>query len=251
MGFRSLVSLGLTAALLVGCGGSSAGLLDDGDGSGNGTHGGGSSSGGPDATVFGGDDNGDPGFGGGPAGGDGGAIMTQGACLPGLYKGQFMTYVGQGADGGSASDPFAFMWNGNLAIDLAAQTVTMTTTSGGEVPVTTSTSTLVIADGGALDGGDMYGGNFFANLSGSLDCTPDAGPPYHFTATLSNGAYQSFFFTIPIVGNLSADYQVGDDAGTPPMLVNGQIVVGGVFMEGGAPTTSAGGTWSATRVPGP
>ena len=113
------------------------------------------------------------------------------------------------------------MWNGNLTIDLAAQKITMTSTSGGEIPTTTATSTLEISDGGALDGSDMYGGGFFANLSGKLDCAPDAGPPYHLTATLSNGGYKNAFFQIPIVGNLAADYQEGG-AGTPPMLVNGE-----------------------------
>ena len=74
----------------------------------------------------------------------------------------------------------------------------MTSTTGGEIPTTTSTSTLEIADGGALDGSDMFGGGFFANLSGTLDCSPDAGPPFHLTATLSNGAYKNTFFMIPM-----------------------------------------------------
>jgi hypothetical protein len=255
MGNRSVVAAkALAAVLLAGCGGSSSPLLGGGDGSGanNGSHGGtgGTSSNDMDATVSGGGDTDAPVFGTGSSTDDAGVITTQGACLPGDYQGQFMTYVGAGADGGSASGPFAFMWNGNLAIDLSAQKITMTTTSGGEVPVTTSTTTLSIADGGALDGGDMFGGTFYANLSGTLDCAPDAGPPYHFTATLSNGGYKNAFFTIPIVGNMTADYQDGD-GGLPPMLVNGRILVGGIFMDGGTPLSSASGTWSATRVSSP
>jgi hypothetical protein len=254
MGFRSVVAVeSLAALLLLGCGGSSSPLLgNDGSGSSGGSHGssGGAASGDTDATISGGGDTDAPVFGVGSSTDDAGVITTQGACLPGTYQGQFMTYVGAGADGGTAGGPFSFMWNGNLAIDLSAQKITMTTTSGGEVPTTTSTTTLSIADGGALDGGDMYGGTFFANLSGTLDCDPDAGPPYHFTATLSNGGYKNAFFTIPIVGNLTADYQAGD-AGAPPMLVDGQILVGGIFMDGGTPLSSASGTWTATRVSSP
>ncbi len=242
----------LAAALVLGCGGSGSGAFGDGNGAqrgdGNGNEGGASTDNG-DATVSGGGDTDAELFGGSPKG-EAGIIVTQGACLPGVYQGQFMTYVGAGADGGSASDLFSFMWNGNLTIDLSAQKITMTSTTGGEIPTTTSTSTLEIADGGALDGSDMFGGGFFANLSGTLDCAPDAGPPFHLTATLSNGAYKNTFFMIPIVGNLTADYQAGD-AGIPPMLVNGGILVGGIFVDGGAVTSSASGTWSATRISGP
>jgi hypothetical protein len=239
----------LAAALLLGCGGSGSSALGDGNGpqTGAGSSGGRGASGNPDATVSGGDTDAEA-FQPSVSDDAGSTIVTQGVCAPGVYRGQFMTYVGAGDDGGSAGGLFSFMWNGNLTIDLAAQKVTMTATSGGEVPTTTSTSTLTISDGGALDGSDMYGGAFFADLNGALDCAPDAGPPYRLTATLSNGSYNNTFFKIPIVGNLTADYQAGNDAGTPPMLVNGGIFVGGIFVDGGTPTSSASGTWSATLV---
>jgi hypothetical protein len=247
--FRGLGAEALAAALVLGCGGSGSSTFGDGNGPQRGpATDGAASSDNTDATVSGGGDTDAELFGGSPTR-EAGVIVTQGACLAGVYQGQFMTYVGAGADGGSPGGLFSFMWNGNLTIDLSAQKITMTSTSGGEIPTTTSTSTLEIADGGALDGSDMYGGGFFANLSGKLDCAPDAGPPFHLTATLSNGAYKNTFFMIPIVGNLTADYQ-GGDAG-PPMLVNGAILVGGIFVDGGAPTSSASGIWSATRVSGP
>jgi hypothetical protein len=236
----------VAALLMLGCGSGSSALLDGtGPQTGPGSSGaGGASPDNGDATVSGGDTDAEV-FKPSPTG-EAGTIVTQGACAPGVYQGQFMTYVGAGADGGTAGGLFSFMWNGNLTIDLAAQKITMTSTSNGEVPTTSSTSTLAITDGGALDGSDMYGGAFLANMIGALDCAPDAGPPYHLAATLSNGSYSNAFFKIPIVGNLTADYQAGD-AG-PPMLVNGGILVGGIFMDGGAPTSSASGTWSATWV---
>ena len=237
------------AALWLGCGGSGSSDFGDGTGPNSGQghgNGNGSSTDNADATVSGGDTDAQV-FGSTPTAGDAGTVVTLGACAPGVYQGKFMTYVGAGADGGSASDLFSFMWNGNLTIDLSAQKITMTSTTGGEIPTTTSTSTLEISDGGALDGSDMYGGAFFANLNGELDCAPDAGPPYHLVATLNNGSYNNSFFKIPIVGNLTADYQAGD-AGVPPMLVNGGILVGGIFTDGGTPTSSASGTWTATWV---
>jgi hypothetical protein len=177
---------------------------------------------------------------------DGGLVTQSGACTAGVYQGKFMTYVGAGDDGG-APGQFSFMWNGDLTIDLTAQKITMTSMTGGELPTTTSTSTLEIADGGALDGSDPYGGRFFANLSGSLDCAPDAGPPYRLTATLSNGTFTYSFFSIDIIGHLTADYQEAG-VGTPPMLVNGLILVAGIFSDGGAPSSSASGSWTAAWV---
>jgi hypothetical protein len=237
----------LAAALLLGCGSGSSAFPDGtGPQTGPGPGGnGGASTDNSDATVAGGDTDAEV-FRPSPTG-EAGTIVTQGACAPGVYQGQFMTYVGAGADGGTAGGLFSFMWNGNLTIDLSAQKITMTSMSGGEIPTTSSTSTLAISDGGALDGSDMFGGAFYANMNGALDCAPDAGPPYRLAATLSNGAYTNTFFKIPIVGNLTADYQAGD-AGIPPMLVNGGILVGGIFVDGGAPTSSASGTWSATWV---
>jgi hypothetical protein len=167
-------------------------------------------------------------------------------CSAGVYQGEFMTYVGVGGDGGKAG-LFSFMWNGSLTLDLAAKKITMTSTTGGEIPTTTSSTTLEIADGGALDGSDKMGGSFFADLNGELDCSPDAGSPYHLSATLSHGAYKDSFISIAIVGDLTADYQEAG-AGTPPMLVNGGILVAGVLKDGGAPFASARGNWSATWV---
>jgi hypothetical protein len=241
------VAEALAAALLLGCGsGSSA--LGDGTGSqiGGGSSGAGAS-GNPDATVLGGDTDAQVFVPSTDSTGDGGTIAAQGVCVPGVYQGQFMTYVGAGDDGGSAGGFFSLAWNGNLTIDLAAQTITMTSTTGGEVPTTTTTSTLAITDGGALDGSDMYGGTFFSALIGSLNCAPDAGPPYRLTANLNSGTYTNAFLKLPIGGNLSADYQAGNDAGAPPMLVNGAIFVVGTFFDGGV-TTSASGTWSATWI---
>jgi hypothetical protein len=235
-----------TAALALGCGG--AGSNDFGDASGPRSSTGaaidaGSSS--DDATVSGGDPNGAGVFVHSPTD-DAGSVITPSVCTAGVYEGQFMTYVGTGGDGGSPG-LFSYMWNGNLTIDLAAQRITMTSMTTGELPTTTSTTTLEIADGGALDGSDTTGGSFFADLNGQLDCAPDAGPPYHLTATLSNGAYKMTFFQIPIVGHLTADYQ-GGGAATPPMLVNGSILVGGLLADGGTPFASASGSWSATWV---
>ncbi len=180
---------------------------------------------------------------------DAGIVTTQGVCTPGVYKGKFKTYVGAGGDGGSAG-PFAFMWNGDLTIDLRAQKITMTSTTVGELPTTTSTNTLEIADGGALDGGDTMGGSFFADLIGELDCSPDAGPPFHLTAKLSNGHYKLSFLSLGIIGHLTADY-VEAGTFTPPMLANGAILVGGVTTDGGAPFASASGTWTAVWVSAP
>lgn len=237
----------LAAALLLGCGSAPSAFVDGrapqtspgpaGDS--------GASIDNPDATVPGGDT--DAGVFLPSSTGEPGTIVTLGACAPGVYRGKFMTNVGAGAHGGNAANPLSIKWNGDITIDLSAQKITMTSTSGGELPTTTSTSTLAITDGGALDGSDVYGGSFFASLNGELNCAPDAGPPYRLSATLGGGSYRLSFSKIPIVGNLTADYQARD-AGTPPMLVNGAILVGGVFLDGGTPTASAGGTWSATWV---
>ncbi len=172
---------------------------------------------------------------------DAGATVTS-VCTAGVYKGQFMTLVGTGMDGGSPG-LFTVMWNGNLTLDLKAKTVVITSGGGNGESFGTNTSLLEIAEGGALEGGDVYGGNFYANLNGELDCDPDAGPPYHLTATLGNGFYSSLFYNLPIEGHLTADYQ----ASNPPALMNGQILVyspdAGVLSA-----SSAGGTWTATWV---
>jgi hypothetical protein len=244
-----LAAEALAAASMLGCGGSEPGFLagpsqpsgpsSDGDGA--------ISSDNTDATTA--RDNTDAEVFAPPDIGDAGAVVTQGACAPGVYQGSFMTYTAPGGDGGSPGI-FSFMWNGNLTIDLSAQKITMTSTTVGELPTTTSSSTLEIADGGMLDGSDMLGGTFFADLSGKLDCSPDAGQPYHFTATFGNARYDSFFIKIPLIGNLTADYQEAG-AGAPPMLINGSMLVAGLLMPGGQPFASASGTWSATWVSGP
>ncbi len=241
------VSAIAAAALALGCGG--AGSNDFGDAGGPRSSTGaaldaGSST--DDATVPSGDPGGSGVFVRSPTDDAGSVVVSPSVCAAGVYQGQFMTYVGSGADGGSPG-LFSYMWNGNLTIDLSAQRITMTSMTAGELPTTTSTTTLEIADGGALDGSDTTGGSFFADLSGQLDCAPDAGPPYHLVATLSNGAYKMTFFQIPIVGHLTADYQ-GGGATTPPMLVNGAILVGGLLGDGGTEFASASGTWSATWV---
>jgi hypothetical protein len=197
-----------------------------------------------DATVS----FGDPDAGGtfAPAPVDDAGNVVQTVCTAGIYQGSFMTYVGVGGDGGRPG-LFSFMWNGKLSINLAARKITMTSTTTGELPTATSTTTLEIADGGALDGGDTMGGSFFANLNGELDCSPDAGPPYRLKATLSNGRYELPGYKLAMIGTLTADYQDGVGT-TPSMLVNGAILVGGVLRDGGAPFASASGIWTAKWV---
>jgi hypothetical protein len=153
-----------------------------------------------------------------------------------------MTVVGASSDGGMPSGIFNIMWNGNLAIDLKARTVVISTGGGNGESFGTDMSRLEIADGGALEGGDMYGGSFFANLDGELNCDPDAGPPFRLTATLGNGFYNSLFYNLPIEGHLTADYQ----ATTPPSLMNGQIFVDSPDAGPLLSNSMAGGTWSAT-----
>lgn len=188
-------------------------------------------------TFFAGDDGGTLNI--GPQPEAGGAVTS--ICTAGVYKGQFMTYVGGGMDGGMPG-LFSIMWNGGLAIDLAAKKVVVMSGGGNGESFGTDMSLLEIADGGALDGGDMYGGTFYATLDGELDCAPDAGPPYHLSAKLTDGRYTSFLYNLPIEGQLTADYQ----ATTPPTLTNGQILV---FSPDAGPllgAASAGGSWSAT-----
>jgi hypothetical protein len=99
---------------------------------------------------------------------DAGTTATS-VCTAGVYRGQFMTLVGQGTDGGTPG-LFTVMWNGNLTIDLRAKTITIASGSGNGESFGTDTSLLEVAEGGALEGGDMYGGSFYANLNGELDC---------------------------------------------------------------------------------
>jgi hypothetical protein len=232
----------LLTALEVGCGGGSQGLgLDDGD-SGQVADAGSTTA---DATISGDDAPSGSVF--VNSGSDGATVVVQnGPCAAGVYQGPFMTYVGGGADGGSAG-PFSFMENGVLTLVLNEQKVMTISMSGGEVPTTTSTTTFDIADGGALDASDSIGGHFFANLVGKLDCSPDAGPPYHFSATWSNALYSNAFINLPLVGQMTADYQEAG-ATTAPVLTNGTIYGGGVLMDGGQPVVSASGAWSATWI---
>jgi hypothetical protein len=226
-----------TASWASGCGGSGGGAL--GGGSGGGTPGASPAhdAGSPgDATAFAVED--------GAGGffqaleGDGGESV-QSVCTAGVYTGKFTTNVNSGGPD-AAPSPFAFMWNGNVSIDLTARKVVITQ-NGGEGN-STSTSVLEIAEGGVLEGGDMYGGVFSADMSGALDCAPDAGPPYHLTASLSSGIYMNAFLGIPIIGSLSADYQPSN----PPMLVNGAMDITGEFGDSGTSFATATGTWSAT-----
>jgi hypothetical protein len=240
-------TLALAGALALGCGGAGSNGLGDTSGpSSNARPGpGGASTDPPDATLSNFGDT-DAGFFMPAATSDAGVVVQAGACAAGVYQGKFMTYVGAGGDGGTPG-PFSFMWNGSLTIDLTAQKITMTSMTVGELPTTTTTSTLEIADGGALDGSDQFGGTFFANLVGRLDCAPDAGPPYRLTATLSGGSYTDPVFRCGIIGNLAADYQEAG-AGTAPSLVNGTLLVAGVLTDGGAPFASASGSWTATWI---
>jgi hypothetical protein len=183
------------------------------------------------------------------AGADAAIVVQSGPCMAGVYQGPFMTYLGGGADGGSAG-PFSFMDNGTLTIVLNEEKVMMISMGGGELPTTTSTTSLDIADGGALDGSDSIGGHFFASLVGKLDCSPDAGPPYHFSAIWSNAQYSNPFVNLPLVGDMTADYQEAG-ASSPPMLMNGTIYGGAVLTDGGQPFVSASGTWAATWIAPP
>jgi hypothetical protein len=177
-----------------------------------------------------------------PQGTEAGGTITS-ICTPGVYRGQFMTLVGAGIDGGGASPLFSLSWNGALSIDLAAKKVVVMSGNGNGESFGTDMSLLEITDGGALEGGDMYGGSFYATLDGELDCAPDAGPPYHLAATLSDGRYMSAFYNLPIAGQLTADYQ----ASSPPTLTNGQIFVYSPDA-GFVASAQAGGTWTATWV---
>jgi len=227
----------LVAALLVGCGGSNGGTFASPNSSPNTDSV--SDAGTADATVV--------------APGDAASLTLNlaseeasttlsSACTAGVYRGQFMTLVGGGDDGG-APGLFAIMWNGALSIDLKAKTIMVSTGSGNGESFVTDKSQLEIAEGGALEGGDMYGGTFFATLDGELNCDPDAGAPYHLTATLANGHYTSLLYNLPIDGHLTADYQ----ASTPPSLTNGRLLVDS--PDGGfTSNVSAGGSWSATWV---
>jgi hypothetical protein len=255
MGMRvapvSVAIVSLSAMVMLGCGAGGSNSFDDSNGPPSSTGPGGSAggSGEPDATLPGSGGDTDAQLFGPSALDDAGVVVQSGACAAGVYQGPFMTYVGVGGEGGAPS-PFGFMWNGSLTIDLSAQKITMTSTTVGELPTTTLSSTLEIADGGALDGGDTMGGTFFANLSGTLDCAPDAGPPYHFTATLHDGLYKLPYYQVAMIGDLTADYQ---EAGVSaaPMLVNGHILVGGVYTDGGPAFASASGTWTATWISKP
>jgi hypothetical protein len=181
---------------------------------------------------------------------DAGSPTASGPCKPGLYKGKFATTVTVGSDVSDASDPFgldslfALQWTGDIAVELRAQTVTVTT-SAGELP--TTTTTLEIADGGKLSGTtDNYGGKFTADLNGELDCSPDAGPPYRLSATLANGNYgiPALNYNILIGGSLAADYQ----GSTRPALVDGGMHVYGYYpgADSGPMIGGAIGDWSAT-----
>jgi hypothetical protein len=134
-------------------------------------------------------------------------------CQPGTYRGCFDTKVA-----GFTT------WNGALSITLVASDAGTTANCGGEgFDCTTS---LTIAPGAQLAGQDAYGGSFAMNLSGALDCSPDAGP-----ATLSgtlNGGYCYFATScdpdagLHIGGALTAIY-----GNSPPTLAGLNSVVDG------------------------
>jgi hypothetical protein len=96
--------------------------------------------------------------------------------------------------------------------------------------------------GGVLDGSDTtFGGTSFADLAGQLDCSPDAGLPFHPVATLSNGVYKDSIFTLGM-GQLDG----GLRASTPPALVNGAMYLYNAVEGGVSLLPMANGSWSAT-----
>jgi hypothetical protein len=236
LSFALPVPAALVAAFLVGCGASSGGGFAEANSSPNTDS---VSDGGiADATVAAPSDAASFMF---ISSSDGASTTTvSSVCTAGVYKGQFMTLVGAGEDGGATG---GLMWNGSLSIDLKARTVVVSTGSASGENFVSETTELEIAEGGALEGGDMFGGAFFANLNGDLDCAPDAGPPYHLTATLSNGRYASLFENLPLAGYLTADYQ----ASAPPTLMNGYLLVNSPD-SGFTSNISASGSWTATWV---
>jgi hypothetical protein len=116
---------------------------------------------------------------------------------------------------------------GTLSITLQGSVMQ---TASGEIPL----PTLTIAPGAKLSGVDMMGGQFSADLSGSLDC-----PTKTLKATLANGSYMWTLVNAQMNGTMSGTY---DDSSNPPSLTLGQISVSSPQYPG----IGAVGTWSAT-----
>jgi len=162
-------------------------------------------------------------------------------CQPGTYRGTFTTKVGATDSGTSL---FNFNWNGCLSITLAPSDAGATKSGNGE---NFSYQALTVAPGAQLSGMDQMGGSFTLDLTGSLDCTPDSGPP-----TLSgkvNGGYCFGTATcspdsgLNVGGSLSATY-----GNTPPALTgnqSGDLTVCAINADGGCLFAGADGTWSA------
>jgi hypothetical protein len=148
-------------------------------------------------------------------------------CEPGTYTGMFVTKVTN--DAGGLFSLFSFNWSGSLSITLQAMVMN---SGAGEIPL----PTLIIAPGAKLDGMDMMGGHFSADMTGQLDC-----PSKTLTITIANGMYTYFGDAggVSMTGSMSATY---DGTMTPPQLTMGEMNVGSPQISG----VAAGGTWTAT-----
>jgi len=168
-------------------------------------------------------------------------------CQPGTYTGMFTTKVGATDSGTTLFNfnfNFNFNWNGCLSITLAPSDAGTTKSGNGE---NFSYQTLTVAPGAQLSGKDQMGGAFTLDLTGSLDCTPDSGPPV--LSGKLNGGYCFGVATcaadggLNVGGNLSATYE-----NTPPTLIGnqaGDLTVCAVGVDGGCLFAGADGTWSA------
>ncbi|HEX3770506.1 MAG TPA: hypothetical protein VHV30_06575 [Polyangiaceae bacterium] len=148
-------------------------------------------------------------------------------CEPGTYTGMFNTMVSN--DAGGIWSLFSIGWAGTLSITLQGK---VDNTGQGEIPE----PTLTIAPGAKLDGTDMNGGSFTADMTGSLDC-----PTKKLSVTIANGAY-SFFLdagSIPLGGTMTATY---DGNSSPPHLSMGTISVSSPQV----PQSTANGSWNAS-----
>jgi hypothetical protein len=136
-------------------------------------------------------------------------------CQPGTYTGMFSTKVTN--DAGGLFALFSFAWSGSLSITLQAMVMN-------------------IAPGAKLDGMDMMGGHFSADMTGQLDC-----PSKTLTITIANGVYNYFGDAggVMMTGSMAATY---DGTTSPPELTMGAMNVGSPQVPG----TSAEGTWTAT-----
>jgi hypothetical protein len=217
------VCAGALASLAFACGGHKDLTL--------GSTGGGGEQGAPDSgspndsstATFSGDDGGSSAI---FTGGDDGGSSVVFDCQPGTYTGTFATMVTN--DAGGIWSLFSVSWAGSLSITLQGMAQQ---SGGGEIPL----PTLTIAPGAKLDGADMNGGHFIADMTGTLDC-----PSKKLNVTIANGAYEFFLDSgsIPLGGTMTATY---DGNSNPPQLTMGAISVGSPSVPG----SDAEGAWSA------